>query len=312
VSVVSTPSSARRAIGVDVGGSKVAIGLVGADGNLTASARIDNREASDPQELLARTVEGCRQLLERSQGVVVEAIGIGLPELVDLDGEVRSASSIPWRREEILDAFGDAPPVVLEADVRAAALAEARFGAGRGHRSVAYVTVGTGVSSCLVLDGEPMAGSHGAAQLLGSTGIAGRCPACGSRNPLVLEEVGAGPGLVSTYCRRAGRAASGAEEVVAAAEAGDPVAVEVLEEAGEILGSFLALLIGVVDPEVLVLGGGVGSAAGPYWDATVRWTRRYIWADHVRDLPIHRAALGPAAGVIGAATVALGRSREGR
>jgi glucokinase len=302
---VATAVAVRRAIGVDVGGSKVAVGLVGADGSLAAIQRLDNREAGNPRELLALTVEICRELLNRPEGASVEAIGVGLPELVDPHGEVRSASSIPWTRRQVLDAFGDELPVVLEADVRAGALAEARFGAGRGYRSVAYVTVGTGVSSCLVLDGQAMAGSHGAAQLLGSSEIVSRCPTCGSRTALVLERVAAGPGLVSTYSRRASRAASKAEEIVAAAESGDPVAAAVLDEAAEVLGSFLALLIGVVDPDVLVLGGGVGSAPGPYWDAIVRWTRRFIWADHVRGLPIHRAALGPAAGVVGAAMVAL-------
>lgn len=300
----------RQAIGVDVGGTKVAMGLVGADGTVGPTVRFENREAPGARELLALTAERCRRLLRDARGGTVVAIGLGLPELVDLDGRIRSSTSIAWTREEILEAFGGSPPVVLEADVRAAALAEARFGAGRGYRSVAYVTIGTGISSCHVLDGRPLAGGHGAAQLLGSTEVAARCPACGEHFPLVLERVAAGPGIAAAYARATGWGVERAEEVVAAESRGDLAAIEVLEEAAQVLGSFLALLVGVVDPEVLVLGGGIGASAGPYVEAVVRWARRYIWAEHVRGLPIRRAALGSAAGMIGAGVAALEAVRE--
>ena len=112
----SHTASPRRALGVDVGGTKIAIGLVGADGTLGRTARVENREASGPRDLLARAVEECRRLLERPEGATVEAIGVGLPELVDLGGQVRSSTAIPWTREEILGAFGGGPPVVLEAE----------------------------------------------------------------------------------------------------------------------------------------------------------------------------------------------------
>lgn len=295
----------RRAIGIDVGGTKVAMALVREGGELGSIVRFENREAGDPGRLLMRVASECRRLLSLPEADGVEAIGIGLPELVDARGEVRSASTLPWTRADILAAFEGMPPVVLEADVRAAALAEARFGAGRGYRSMGYVTIGTGVSSCTVLDGTPLAGSHGSAQLLGSTEVPVRCPACGHRCGLVLEAVVGGPGIAASYGRLTGRTVRGAEEVIAAASAGDPAASQVLEEAGELLGSFLALYVGVVDPEVLVLGGGIGSTSGAYWDEVVRWTRRYIWAEHVRDIPILRAALGAASGIVGAGLAAL-------
>lgn len=291
------------AIGVDVGGTKVALGLVATDGELRSPSRIENRAAGGTDALLSLIAERCRELAA-DEGV--RALGVALCEVLDLDGEVRSAISIPWTRQQIIDALSPIAPVSIEADVRAAALAEALAGAGRGRRSVGYVSVGTGVSACLVLDGVPYAGAHGAAQLLGSTQLSLDCPHCGTPiRARALEDVASGPVLVARYNAEAEGSASSGEELFTIAAGGDAVAERIVRRGAEILGAYVALFINIVDPEIVVLGGGLGSAGGMYRATVERSARDHIWAPHVRDVPIVPAALGPDAGVVGAGLTAL-------
>jgi glucokinase len=120
-------------------------------------------------------------------------------------------------------------------------------------------------------------------------------------NAPVVEEIAGGPGLVAGYNRRAGADLTRAEQVLAAAERGDVTAAEVVREGARLLGVTLGWLVNTLDPEALIVGGGLGSAAGMYWEALVAATRAHIWADAGRSLPITQTALGADAGIIGAA-----------
>ena len=300
-----TAASSAPAIGIDVGGTKTALGIVRPDGTLGPAHRIENAEAGGPGDLLAHVAECARHLASQVPAEAVAAVGVGLPELVDLGGEVRSATSVPWTRAQVLQALAGIAPVIIEADVRAAALAEAFFGAGRGYRSFGFVTVGTGISSCVVLDGRPYTGAHGAAQLLGSAPVTVRCPHGGSSLTMTLEDLSAGPAMAKRFQERTGIPVGGAEEVLAAEQLGNPEAKQIVADSAMSLGSFLALFANLLDPEAIVVGGGLGSAAGAYWELTVRAARDHIWAEHVRTIPIVRAALGPRAGVVGAGYAAL-------
>ena len=288
----------QAAIGVDVGGTKTALGLVDADGTLHRRQRIVNADLDGDVALLRAIADSCTALAGAAS---ISGIGVALPEVLDPAGELRSHVSLGWTRRRIMDALGPIAPVALEADVRAAALAEARVGAGRGRSSIGYVSVGTGVSAALVIDGSPYAGAHGAAQLLGSAELPIGCPHCGRRfRAPALEHVAAGPSLVERYNRDAGSAITSGEELLAAARTGDRIADQVLRDGAETLGGYLALFVNIVDPEVLVVGGGLGAAMGDRWPAIVGAARDHIWASHVHDVPIVQAALGEDAGVIGA------------
>jgi predicted NBD/HSP70 family sugar kinase len=296
-----TPELTPAAVGIDVGGTKVAVGAVFADGHLEHTTQIETRSANGAAALLDRVATAAVGVARQLEGQAeLAGVGVAVCELVDLDGEIRSAASIPWTAAEVHAALTELGAVTIEADVRAAAAAEARFGAGRDFSSFVYVTIGTGISYCLVCRGEPYAGAHGSAQLIGSTTTRLRCPHCGGVVQVALEEVASGPALVALYNDRAGGGLTRAEELLALAGRGVPAAVEVVDEATETLGSFLALLVNVVDPEAVVVGGGLGSARGAYWEGLVRATRDHIWADHVRTLPIVQGRLGPDAGLIGA------------
>jgi glucokinase len=121
----------------------------------------------------------------------------------------------------------------------------------------------------------------------------------------ILEEIASGPALVARYNAASGQQATRGEEVMAAVARGDRDAVEVVHSAGVALGVSIAWLVNVLDPEAVVIGGGLGSVDGLYWDSLVEATREHIWSDTNRGLPIIHAALGPDAGIIGAAATAL-------
>jgi len=185
--------------------------------------------------------------------------------------------------------------------VRAAARGEMLYGAGRGRKVCVYVTVGTGVSYCLCIDGVPYRGAQGYAIHFASSPLSMRCQACGSLQAPIVEEISSGPGLTRAYAKAAGVPVAGAEAVLAAAEAGDAAARRIVDDAAHLLGAAIGLVINMLDPEAVVIGGGLGTAEGIYFPKVVAETRAHIFSEDCRNLPIVRATLGPDAGMIGAA-----------
>ncbi len=291
-------------LGLDIGGTKIAAGVVSFPSGAVLSRRVIPTGAGRGGEaVLADALALARDLMAEgaARGQAVEGIGVGVAELVDPSGIMTSAHTIAWRGWPLGDRFSHLAPTVVESDVRAAALAEALFGAGRAFSTFAYVTVGTGISSCLVQDGRPYEGARGNALVLASAPLSTICPECGAELHPVLEDVAAGPALVARYNQQAPGSATHGQEVTAAAATGDAVAVRVVRAAGEALGVGVGFLVNVLDPEAVVVGGGLGLAGGLYWEGFLASARRHIWADNTRDLPIVQAALGADAGVVGAA-----------
>jgi glucokinase len=299
----ATPSTA---IGLDVGGTKIAGGVVTLpEGTVrlrrtlpTLPERGGAAVLEDVERLAHSLAEGARAL-----NLGVDFIGLGLCELVSPAGEVLSANCVDWPGLPVRERLAAIAPATLEADVRAAAVAESALGAGRSFGNFLYVTVGTGISCCLVLDGAPYLGARGLTGTMASSPIRVPCERCGHANRRTLEEIAAGPGLVARFRAAGGDAATG-QEVMGAAVAGDPRAGGVVESAGEALASHVGLLVGTLDPEAVVVGGGLGLSEGPYWDRFLESTRRHIWSGPQRETPILRAEIGTDAGWIGAALCA--------
>jgi glucokinase len=300
-------------IGLDIGGTKLAGGLVRHPaGEVTHRRRVPTRPGRDAEGILADAVGMACDLAARvPPGEAFAGVGMGMPELVDLDGRLASGVTVDWRSASLADRFAGIGPVWVESDVRAAALAEARFGAGRRYRLMAYVTIGTGISYTLIQEGRPYRGARGNALLLASGPTSVRCPGCGTWARAVLEEVASGPGLLAAY--NAGRPVpvARAEDVLAAVAQDDPDAVRVVRDSAEALGGGVGWLVNVLDPEAVVVGGGLGLAGGLYWETFVDAVRRHVWAEATRGLPIVRAELGADAGVIGAAVHARDRATGG-
>jgi len=292
---------------VDVGGTKIAAGLVAFPrGQVLARRQIPTRPTRGGKPVLADVLGLCGEMIAVARGLNqhVVRIGLGVCELVDLDGNVVSENCIAWKGMPVRERLARLAPAVIEADVRAAALAEAHFGAGQGIRQLLYVTVGTGISCCLMLDGKPFTGAHGATGTLASSPLNGLCQQCGKVDQRTLEEIASGPALVARFnARRVGAARSG-HDVLAAVAAGDSAAIEVVRSAGDALGSTVGLMANVLDPAAVIVGGGLGLSEGLFWDSFTESTRRHIWFAPCRDIPLLRAATGLDSGVIGAAAAA--------
>ena len=309
------------AIGLDIGGTKIAGGVVlWPSGEILRKTIIPTKPTRGGDAVLTDTLNLAQQLEEwgREQGIEINGIGAGVAELVDCEGNVTSSCTIQWRGVPVQDRLTEVAPAYVESDVRAAALAESLFGAGRGRRSFAYVTVGTGISSCLMQDGRALKGAKGNAITLSSSPLSMVCSHCGAKLRPVLEEFASGPAIAKRYVaakkgtdERSVENSSG-EDVFRAASKGDEIAAQILVTAGEALGVSVAFLVNVVDPEAIVVGGGLGMAGGMYWDAFVKSCREHIFADNSRGLPIVSAELGVDSGVIGAAAVAMTETKEQR
>ncbi len=303
---------AVHAIGIDVGGTKIAGGVVESrSGKIVLAQTIPTLAHRGGTAVL----EDCLGLIARLQrdaaarGVAVSGVGLGLCELVDPAGRVTSAYNFDWRTLPVQERCTELAPTLLTADVRAAARAEARYGAGQAHNSFAYVTVGTGISSTVVQAGEPWTGERGNALVLASMPLTTICPHCGALLRPTLEEFASGPALVRRYNAEAASPVTTGQDVLAALAAGDKVARAVVSSAGDALGTSVAFLCNIVDPAAVVVGGGLGLAGGLYWERFVSTTRSHIYATSTRQLPIVPAALGVGAGVIGAAATFLQRAR---
>ncbi len=300
----------RRActVGLDVGGTKIAGIALDRSGEVVEHRTIATGVERGGADALDRAVALAEELVSaaRQGGHEPLAIGIGVPELVSPEGAIVSDGVIPWLGLPVAERFGSLLPAILESDVRAAARAEAELGCGRGLHSFVYVNVGTGISSALVIGGRPYAGAHGGAIVLASGAQSCRCPSCGEESSVVLEEIASGPGIVARY-RELGGHAERAEHVVEAAGRGDADAMRALQETSRALGSRIALLVDILDPEAVVVGGGLGTTPGPFWEELVPAIRSHIWWSAARQIPIHQAALGADAGAVGSALAARDR-----
>jgi glucokinase len=291
-------------IGLDVGGTKTAAGIVLFPDGRILRRRIIPTSPERPGDTVLREMVGLAAELAKEASALghrVAGIGVGVAELVDPCGNITSSQTIAWKGLPVRQSFAQVAPAVVESDVRAAALGEALLGAGREFRCFVYVTVGTGISCCLVQDGKPHAGAHGNALVLATAPLSATCPECGARSHPVLEEFASGPALRKRYSEKSGTTISNCQEVTTLAEQGNPHAVEVVRTAGEALGVSVGFLVNVLDPEAIVVGGGLGLDGRLYWHSLLESTRSHIWADSGKQVPILPAQLSNDAGLIGAA-----------
>ena len=306
----------RHALGIDVGGTKIAGAIVNlATGAIAARRQIPTDCHRGGEPVLEDVARLARTLMADANRMQVEplALGVGVAELVGPTGQVFSDYRIKWKGIDIQDrlrAFLSnraRTEVTVSSDVRAAALAEARFGSGRGGSDFFYLTIGTGVSGVLVQNGVPYAGSRGAALVIANGPTLTHCAHCGHMTSHVVEDIASGPGLAAAYafgCR--------AEDVLAAAHAGDARAVAVINHATHELGRVVALLVNSLDPATVVIGGGLGCAPGRYFDTLTKAIHAGLWDADVHDLPVLQSTLGRDAGIIGAAATSTEKEPANR
>jgi glucokinase len=307
----------RAAIGLDVGGTKVAGLLVDEDGEVLARGS-SGTPATDAQAIMATIVQVAGELRGSGQPV---AIGIGAAGMVDFAaGTMRWAPNLAWSELPIRDLVSEQIdlPCIVENDANAAAWGEYRFGAASGYRHVLMVTVGTGIGGGIVADGALYRGAHGFAGEIGHVIVEPGGPECGCGNRGCWEQVASGHALdrlgrlaVETRPESLiARLAAGPEvtgrDVAEAAKQGDSLATSIFAQVGQRLGEGIAGLVNILDPEAVLVGGGVAEVG----DVLMAPARSAYMAsveapDHRPEVPLLQAALGNDAGAIGAAALAL-------
>ena len=308
-----------HAIGIDIGGTKIAGALVDESGNILLELRVPT-PADDPKALTQAVAELIREL-----AVGQEVLGAGIAAAGFIDAEQSNivyAPNLSWRNEPFkaeVEALVDVP-VILENDANAAGWAEYRFGAGRGYKHMVMLTIGTGVGGAVIADSRMLRGGFGIAGELGHIRVVpdGRLCGCGQHG--CLESYGSGSALLRSARELADsndplgsrlrelEAEKGqltGAEVYAAILEKDPGALKLLAELGSWIGQAIGSLVAVLDPEIVVIGGGV-SAAGdlllnPIRDAFLK----HLPARGFRpELKIVAAEFVNDAGVVGAADLA--------
>lgn len=290
-------------IGVDVGGTYVKGVVTDREGSIVARVRRPSGRAAGPDAVLAATLATLDAAIDATPGALAPAaIGVAVPGIVDDGGVVRWAANLGWRDLPIraLIANHTSLPLWVGQDVYAGGAAEFRRGAARGARTAAFIPVGTGISAALLVDGRP----HRADGYAGEIGHldTGHGELCGCGKRGCLEAIASAAAVARRYAVRAGTPTEGSAGVVAQLRAGDEVARSVWQEAVQALAFALSWVVGVLAPEVIVIGGGLALAGDLLFDP--------LRAEIGRRLTYHRVSLvvparfGDAAGSVGASLLA--------
>lgn len=287
-------------VAVDVGGTSIRAALVDADATVHDARSWHTPRGEDA--IVAAVAGAIREV--RAAAPVVAGIGVVVPGSVDAGaGIARYSANLGWRdvplRALLRDAFGE--PVAVDHDVRAAGLAEWRLGAARGVDDCVVVMIGTGVAAAAISGGRTLLGSAGLAGEIGHMIVVPGGEPCTCAQRGCVEAYASAAAISRRYAARGGAGALSSADI-ADRVASDPIAAEVWAEGASVLGAAVAATVAVLDPELVVLGGGL-SAAGERLAAPVRAAldERLSWRAPVR---VVTSALGAHAGVLGAALVA--------
>ncbi|PKQ17014.1 MAG: transcriptional regulator [Actinobacteria bacterium HGW-Actinobacteria-7] len=316
------------AIGVDVGGTRIAVGLVERKGRIVKDAKRLTPKTG-PFAVVDAIIELVDEVGAGVQAAEIAGVGIGLPAQVDfLRQEVEYCTNLPLAGIDVrsLVMARTKREVTIDNDGHLATVGESRYGAAKGFRDFVMITLGTGVGGGMFLGGEPYRGSRGLGGEVGHTVIdfdGPPCP-CGGNGHL---EAYLGRPAIAARGKAAARLFSGkaildasggalddvsAESVVIAARGGDAVARGILMECGEILGRALVGFVNVLNPKLVCIGGGIGESA----DFLVERAAEVVQSEALagrRDVTVVQAVLGNDAGILGAAAMAFDEhdSREG-
>lgn len=300
-------------LGIDIGGTKIAGGLVDAvTGRVLYQARIPTNAWEGGAAVLTRAVDFARKIREEAGSIPAPvAVGVGAGGQIDPDaGVVISATEVlpGWTGTPLRDAFEEelGLPTAVDNDVNALAMGECRWGAGRGLSHLLYLALGTGVGGAILSNGRLHHGVGGGGGELGHLIVewdGARCP-CGGRG--CLEAYASGPALVRLFREAGGDPALDGPAIAerARTEEGDSVARGAVEQAGRMLGRGLVSLANIFAPESIVVGGGLADM-GEMLLAPARAVLQEHGLPGVRQTPVILAVLGVDAPLVGAASLAL-------
>ena len=316
-------TNGQRAIGLDIGGTKVAGAIVGEDGTVHAELRRNTPDTSDAGTMDRLLQEMVTELRAGAEGAGVAAIGVGAAGIVEWPtGRIRWAPNNNYENWDVrgLLEHSSGLPVVVDNDGNVAGLAEARLGDTRND-DMALLTVGTGVGAGIVLGGHIYRGTHGLGAEVGHMNVNPDGPLCGCGNYGCLESVASGTaltrmgrsaalhdpdGMIATLAREAGGDITG-QHVTIAAMAGDRTAQSLFQRLGRALGIGIAGITAIFELETVLIGGGLVDAGELLLEPARRAAREFHYGPpDVRPVPpVAPATYGADAGKIGAALLAL-------
>jgi glucokinase len=319
-------SLAPPVVAIDLGGTKALAGVVEANGTVRSRVSLPSRDlVGRPGELLDRLAEGAVSAATAADlpFEAVAAVGVCVPGPLDRSRSVVAmAPNLGWVeihvREE-LERRLPGKPVFLENDVRAAALSEHKLGAGRGYDSTLAVFVGSGVGGGIVIDGSLYHGAHGGAGEIGHMVIRAGGPRCGcgragcleamaARDAVgryVIREVERGHRTILTEILGGNLLALTSRDLAEAIAQSDAVAIRAARRSARYVGLAIGGVVNLVDPAVVVIGGGIAEALGErYVECAAEVARRQILASSAREVIIVQSRLGNDAGLLGAALTA--------
>jgi glucokinase len=314
----------RKVLAFDLGGTKVAFGVVAEDGSVLQSDRIETLASKGPAQAIERAVEGAKKLLAELKLKPSDLLGIGIASPGPLDISRGCVDGSPNLRGwtgysiegEISKAFG--LPARMDNDANAAALGEYLFGAGRGKRNLVYVTISTGIGGGAIVDGKLMRGANGNAAELGHLTLDIKGPSCPCGGNGCFEVMASGTaiarrtrealavGASSKILTLAGSVdAVTTHHVLQALADKDALAIKIWDETTEYLGRGLAVIINTFNPEMIVVGGGVTAAGDVLFTPMRTKALKYAFPRLAAVCTIVRAGLGGDVGVVGAAACAF-------
>ncbi|MBI2932766.1 MAG: ROK family protein [Planctomycetes bacterium] len=297
--------------GIDIGGTNVKVGLCDERGRIVARDSIPTEAARGPADCIARTAATIHRLRGRRP---LKAAGAGVPGPLDADRRVLvTAPNLPgWSRVRfplMLSRALGGTAACMENDANCAALGEYAAGAGRNAFCMVLYTLGTGVGGGIIFQGKLWTGANGAAAELGHVTLDPDGPPCGCGNRGCLEAYASATALVRRYASLSGRNDATAHTIFQQARTGDARARHAIDEAARMLGVAMASMLHTLNPDVVVLSGGM--AAGHGLLAAVRAeVKRRVFPMYLKGLTIARGTLGDDAGWIGAAMVARSRFKS--
>jgi len=312
-------------LGIDIGGTKVAVGLVSHAGEIIFKTRNPMNPRGSAEDGLAAVKMAIDAGMKEANGNV-DGIGIISPGPLDpKTGIILNPPNLPcWRNYHLVQRLAEAykMPIYLDNDANAAGLAEAIWGAGRGYKEVFYATLGTGVGTGIIFNGRVFHGRTGAAAEGGHLTIdyrGGKYCNCGK--PGCVEPMLSGTGIARRAREKARAAGSIAQRLIDLAGgnvdnitgevvgkawlAGDPLATEILEETADILAVWLGNIIDLLEPEVIVVGGGVSELMEGWFDHVRKQVPQWSVNQRANEIPIIIAKYRADAGIAGAAALSL-------
>ncbi len=319
-------------VGVDIGGTKVAAGLVNRNGEIKSQTRTPMAANGSSEEGLASVISAIDLLFAQDPQArtLIRGIGICAPGPLDPNtGVVVNPPNVPcWRNFPLSAAVEDIyrVPVKVENDANAAALAEAYWGAGRGFHHIFYTCIGTGIGAGIVCGGRIYNGRTGAAGEGGHMSIDYHGPRCGCGKPGCIEILAAGP-AIARRARAKLESADHAQSVIlnlangnvdavtsemvgTAYAGGDPLAKQILLETVDLLALWLSNIIDLLEPDVIIMGGGVAAMLTPFFDDLNKYLGEYCINSRCHEIPLLKAHYGADAGIAGGAALCSERSAQ--